>query len=78
MSIENPKRIEKYLTKIYADYTEKRQRDKLAEIVERLNGKGILTREMLLYAAKTLRDQSKWDFAKVLAKFDMMDLEDRM
>lgn len=78
MSLENPKRIENYLYKTYSDYSESKQRDLLKVIVERLNGKGILTRKMLLKASKALKEQSKWEFAKILAKLDMLDIEDRM
>lgn len=77
MSFENPKRVEKYLSKVYGEYPLQKQQTLLIEIINRLNKKGLLTKEMLEEMKSVLKTNTT-EIGKVIAKYSMLDIDDRV
>jgi len=67
----------KYLERYYSNISEKDQKNKMKEILERLKGMNFLDSETLKEVVQALLDEESWPFEKVLAHLDMIDLDER-
>lgn len=67
----------KYLERHYSNLSEKEQKSKLNEIIDRLKSVNFLDAETLGEVIQALIDDEKWSLARVLAHLDMIDYDER-
>ena len=67
----------KYLERHYSNLSEKEQKNKLVEIIDRLKSVNFLDSETLGEVIQSLIDEEKWSLARVLAHLDMIDYDER-
>jgi len=67
----------KYLERHYSNLSEKEQKSKLNEIIDRLKGVNFLDPETLGEVVQSLIDDEKWQLSRVLAHLDMIDYDER-
>lgn len=67
----------KYLERHYSNLSEKEQKSKLNEIIDRLKSVNFLDAETLGEVIQSLIDDEKWSLARVLAHLDMIDYDER-
>ena len=76
MTVNMKRRFRKYLMRKYEEMTLKSQELALESIVNRLEEKDILNKEILDDIISELWKDG-WKLSKILAHLDVMDLEDR-
>lgn len=67
----------KYLERQYSNLSRESQKTKLEEILKRLKGVNFLDDETLREVVQSLLFEESWEFARVLAHLDMIDLDER-
>lgn len=67
----------KYLERYYSNISEKDQKSKMEEILERLKDMNFLDSDTLQEVVHSLLNEESWPFEKVLAHLDMIDLDER-
>lgn len=67
----------RYLEKYYSNVSVKDQKNKLIEILSRLENQNFLDPETLREVVKALLEDEQWPMPKVLAHLDMIDLDER-
>ena len=67
----------KYLEKHYSNLSEKDQKNKLNEIIDRLKTVNFLDSETLGEVVQSLIEDENWSLARVLAHLDMIDYDER-
>ena len=67
----------KYLERHYSNLSEKEQKNKLNEIIDRLKSVNFLDAETLGEVIQSIIDDEKWSLARVLAHLDMIDYDER-
>jgi len=67
----------KYLERQYSNLSEKEQKNKLEEIIERLKSLNFLDHQTLKEVVNSLIVEEKWKLSKVLAHLDMIDYDER-
>lgn len=75
--MEMKKRMMKYLEKHYSNLSEKEQKLKLDEIIERLKSVNFLDNDTLREVINSLMYEEKWSLGRVLAHLDMIDYDER-
>ena len=71
------RRYRKYLMRKYEEMTPKAQQDALNLIVNRLDKKDILNKDVLIEIVEELK-KDNWQLSHILAHLDVMDIEDRI
>ena len=67
----------RYLEKYCSNVSVKDQKNKLIEILSRLENQNFLDPETLREVVKALLEDEQWPMPKVLAHLDMIDLDER-
>ena len=67
----------RYLEKYYSNVSVKDQKNKLSEILSRLENQNFLDPETLREVVQALLEDEQWPMPKVLAHLDMIDLDER-
>lgn len=67
----------RYLEKQYSNLSQESQKNKLEEILQRLNAINFLDPETLKEVVDALISQENWPLSKVIAHLDLIDIDER-
>ena len=67
----------RYLEKQYSNLSQDSQKNKLEEILQRLNSINFLDQETLKEVVDALISQENWPLSKVIAHLDLIDIDER-
>jgi len=77
MKSDIKRRYRKYLMRKYEEMSVKSQEEALILIINRLDKRDILNKEILVDIINELKKDS-WQLSQILAHLDVMDIEDRI